>query len=611
MPYLLQYLIKFSISLAVLYLFYITVLRPLTFYQWNRFYLLCYSLLSFFIPFIHIDSWINKPALQATGIIKIIPSISSYSNGNPAIVNPHGIISLLNWYQWVLAGVGLGCIIMLARTILQLLSLRRVQKTAQLINKEGAVHFYETHVPISPFSFGNSIYFNSSLHSHQELESIIRHEYVHVKQKHSVDLMLAETLCIINWYNPFAWLIRFSIRQNLEFIADSKVLANGLDKKEYQYLLLKVLGLPQYRIANNFNISNLKKRIVMMNRLKTARLQLARFLFVLPLLAVLLLAFRGNDRVAAKQHDKIAAALKLLSSKDTIPVPPPPVPPAIINSAPKLEADVKSAPPPPPAVPLNMTIPGKNTGLIQSMEIFSDTNNIKKTNIKVIKITLKDGTKETYNLGNPKEKAAFTEKYGSLPAAPLPPTAPLAPINKSQIKLSGSKIQLNSLQQSNILIVLNGVEQPLGTNLNTINPEDIESVDVLKNETGLANYGEKGKNGVIKIKTKNGIVAPYKAAHEDTLTVVADSIWFNNSHMQIANAKMSINGNEANLTGDLGFTDFQNNMPLVFYNGKEVTELKTFKLENASLKILSLNPASAKEKYGERAKYGALLITPN
>jgi hypothetical protein len=134
---------------------------------------------------------------------------------------------------------------------------------------------------------------------------------------------------------------------------------------------------------------------------------------------------------------------------------------------------------------------------------------------------------------------------------------------------------------------------------------------VLKNETGLANYGEKGKNGVIKIKTKNGIVAPYKAAHEDTLTVVADSIWFNNSHMQIANAKMSINGNEANLTGDLGFTDFQNNMPLVFYNGKEVTELKTFKLENASLKILSLNPASAKEKYGERAKYGALLITPN
>lgn len=115
-----------------------------------------------------------------------------------------------------------------------------------------------------------------------------------MKQNHTLDILVGELLCIINWFNPFAWLIRHSIRQNLEFIADDFVLKNGLDKKTYQYHLLKVVGTPQYRIANNFNFSSLKKRIVMMNKLKSAKLHLIKFLFVLPLIAVLLVAFRDK-----------------------------------------------------------------------------------------------------------------------------------------------------------------------------------------------------------------------------------------------------------------------------------------------------------------------------
>jgi hypothetical protein len=59
--------------------------------------------------------------------------------------------------------------------------------------------------------------------------------------------------------------IKRSIRQNLEFIADNKVVENGIDKKQYQYLLLKVIGNNQYSIATKFNFSSLKKRIAMMN----------------------------------------------------------------------------------------------------------------------------------------------------------------------------------------------------------------------------------------------------------------------------------------------------------------------------------------------------------
>src|SRR5262249_54337268 len=107
------------------------------------------------------------------------------------------------------------------------------------------------------------------------------------------DIMFSEFLCILAWYNPFAWLIRHAVRQNLEFIADNLILNNGTDRKAYQYLLLKVTGHAPISIGNQFNLSSLKNRLVMMNKTKSERKQLLKFLFSLPLVVVLLMAFRS------------------------------------------------------------------------------------------------------------------------------------------------------------------------------------------------------------------------------------------------------------------------------------------------------------------------------
>ena len=137
------------------------------------------------------------------------------------------------------------------------------------------------------------------------------HEYVHVKQKHTVDILWSEFICIINWYNPFAWLMRHSIRQNLEFIADDSVITTGIDKKNYQYLLLKVIGNNQYSIAQKFNFSSLKKRIAMMNKMKSARVHLIKFLFLLPLIAVLLVAFKNNsDKLRQRERSSQQKGVK-------------------------------------------------------------------------------------------------------------------------------------------------------------------------------------------------------------------------------------------------------------------------------------------------------------
>lgn len=297
MPFIVLYLLKLSISLSVAWLFYRLVLRALTFYDLNRWYLLGYSLLSFLIPFIDIGSIIvdNDPARQPL-YIQYIPSIGNYT-----ATNAYPISQTSGWHPWNigLPFITVGMALLLTRALVRWLSLVSIRKQARLIS-DSAIRIYQVDRKITPFSFGNAIYINQRLHSEKEWEEIILHEYVHIRQRHTIDILLGELISILNWYNPFAWAIRHSIRQNLEFIADQKVLDNGFDKKEYQYLLLKVVGNSGYRLANNFNFSSLKKRIIMMNKIRSARLHLFKFLFVLPLLAVLLVAFR--DRYSALWH---------------------------------------------------------------------------------------------------------------------------------------------------------------------------------------------------------------------------------------------------------------------------------------------------------------------
>jgi TonB-dependent SusC/RagA subfamily outer membrane receptor len=293
MPVLLIYLIKLSCSLGITWLFYRLVLRNLTFYTWNRWYLLGYAVISFLIPVVDIGPIRGEdPALQPL-IIQYIPVI-----GVPVGPSTLAKSQTSPWDPWnyLLLTLALGSCFLLIRFAIRWHSLHRMRRQAMLL-EETPVKIFSVAQPIAPFSFGNAIYLNPARHTEKEWAEIILHEYVHIRQRHTIDILLAEFLVIMNWYNPFAWLIRYSIRQNLEFIADRAVIENGCDKKGYQYHLLKVIGQERYRLANNFNFSSLKKRIIMMNKMKTARLHLLRFLFILPLLTVLLVAFR--DRLPA------------------------------------------------------------------------------------------------------------------------------------------------------------------------------------------------------------------------------------------------------------------------------------------------------------------------
>lgn len=533
MPFILVYLIKLSISLAVVFMFYHFILRKLTFYSHNRWYLLGYSLISFFIPLVNISPALHRNELADSHVINWIPLI--YQSSNEATAGNGFAL-----WNITAAVVVSGMIFMLFRLLLQLFSFRKMMKKSTLIASK-QVNIYQVDGKVIPFSFGNSVFINPRLHTPDELEEIIRHEFVHVKQLHSLDILFSELLCLLNWYNPFAWFIRSSIRQNLEFIADSKVLEKGANKRQYQYLLLKVTGNNQFNIAPKFNFSSLKKRIAMMNKLQSAKVNLLRFLFILPLLAVILVSFRNEigDRLLNK-NNRFKAPVPVT---DTIPevsavndkgyyidikdkkgecelvikdqnkkevkrllltdwnknkvfyekqygqiLPPPPPPPPADAVAPVAEVKMSPPAPEPPAAPSVAHLP-KN---ITSVQVSNNK----------ITVKLKNGQVENYDKNDPGEMKTFESRYGQILPPPPPPPAKSGKLIEGKTTSGTEKtIYEEKKIPGNVLFVLDGVITDKST-VNSLDPSRIESIDVLKGPDAEAIFGEKGRNGVIKIKTK-------------------------------------------------------------------------------------------------------------
>src|ERR1700730_10259265 len=212
MSFMLQYVLKLSMSLGVVYLFYYFLLRRLTFYNSNRWYFLLYSFCSFLIPLINIAPVLQKNQLEGTPIVQYIPVISNRVSLHNAVIQntiPYDEARVAG--QWLMVLLVAGMIFMLARLLLQYLSYLKVKQAARLLIGE-PVKIFQVDRQIVPFSIGNAIFLNQHLHKEEELKEIIRHEFIHVKQKHSIDILLSELLCVLNWFNPFAWMIRKAIR---------------------------------------------------------------------------------------------------------------------------------------------------------------------------------------------------------------------------------------------------------------------------------------------------------------------------------------------------------------------------------------------------------------
>lgn len=295
------YLLQVNVGLILFYALYKLVCTRDTFFRSRRFILIVSLVLPFILPFIDVREWLESRdrmiMLTHFDYSAVLPEIVV---GSEAVETGNRVFVLSEWIGYLyLAGV----VALLVRLAVQAFSLYRL--IVRMPEKEiNGVFVKCLNDPSGPFSFFGWIFMNPAAVKEDEISEILTHEMAHVKQHHSVDVLLAEMVSICCWMNPFAWLLKREVRLNLEFLADRKVMEAGFATKSYQYHLLGLAYNHKYGLSNNFNFSHLKQRIIMMNKKKSnAAGHIKYALFVLPAFALLVAGNISCSQDASQTED--------------------------------------------------------------------------------------------------------------------------------------------------------------------------------------------------------------------------------------------------------------------------------------------------------------------
>lgn len=312
MTALLIYEGKVAVVLLVFYLFYRFLLKKETFHRFNRWVLVGTAVLSFVLPLCVIT--IHKQVEMETVVME--PGIS-------ASMDAHAIVeSSEAWWPTALAILfWAGVAFVLTRVAVSIISIMRIIRKSELVRDGGGCKVMVTNSDIEPFSWMRYIVLSKAdWESNQS--SILVHEKAHVKSGHSIELLLVDILSAFQWFNPAIWMLRSDLQELHEYEADDAVLRNGIDIKEYQYLLLrKAVSRSGYSVANSFNHSTLKNRFTMMSKSKSPLSRGLKALYVLPLvcLCISLQAQTVNEPIG-KANDNAGSAIRFVNKSGSAPL---------------------------------------------------------------------------------------------------------------------------------------------------------------------------------------------------------------------------------------------------------------------------------------------------
>jgi len=294
---LVSYLVKAALMYLLCFVVYWVLFRKETFFLRNRIYLIISIILPAVIPMIRFST--GSPLAEkmpGQGIIRMIsPATIQPETGTlPLSQQLSEITSAPAPIPWSSILIGLylaGVLFFLVRMILSYLGIIRliIKSERQRISEMTLVI---TAHQVAPFSLFRWLVIPEQKRTHPDLEKVIRHEWVHYRQWHSVDLLLTEILIVFQWFNPFVWMLKKNVVRNNEFFVDRRLLSVYTDVRSYQYALLaSSVGERRMSMANSFNQGLIKKRIEMMNKKDTRLINRIKDLLIVPFAFMLLLTF--------------------------------------------------------------------------------------------------------------------------------------------------------------------------------------------------------------------------------------------------------------------------------------------------------------------------------
>ena len=289
---ILPYIIKSALTLALLYTCIMPLLEKETFHRLNRIIVLGCLLLSFIIPLIHFTGGTNQTIDMVRQAVQL-PEILIDGNANKQSV-------------WSLTDIliciyTLGGVAMLSLTAIQTMSLMlRLRRCEHITDNKGNV-IVLTDYATSPFCL-----FHYIVMSHDDYANnrcfVLTHEQEHIRLRHYIDLIILQFATIIQWFNPFVWLIGKNLKAIHEFEVDEAVLNKGIDATQYQkFLVVKAVGNRLQPFANNLNKESLKRRIIMMNKKKSNRWMMLKALFIIPVATLALSVFASNTGTMTRE----------------------------------------------------------------------------------------------------------------------------------------------------------------------------------------------------------------------------------------------------------------------------------------------------------------------
>lgn len=336
-----NYLIWANIYLAVFYSFYWFFLRKETFFQLNRWYLLSSLVLSFTLPLLDLKQYFLSPSseqlfsvlgVEAQVNQAIIPSVNV---GNDWFTAVSGSSILIFIYI-------AGCLLSFIRLLYQSLLIKK----GLTVSYSGQAYSLFRIIRVDPDLKGYS--------------KIIEHEKVHVKQLHSLDILLIELIKIFNWFNPLVYMLHRSIKLNHEYIADQVAAQSDNERSEYAQLIFnQAFSFQNYSQTNNFfNESFTKKRITMLFKNKSKKVVLSRFFLLVPFLLAIT-AFQtktprlSNLQVASIDNNSFIEAFQTDTGTPFTAVGVPAQPPSALQAEPNSPV---RPPSPAPALPASAAV---------------------------------------------------------------------------------------------------------------------------------------------------------------------------------------------------------------------------------------------------------------
>jgi len=317
---MIPYILYTALILTACFVFYKLLLQKETFFHLNRYILLSCMIMAFILPLVPIPQQLSlrKAAVEKPVEVTKIPvskieSVQSkVQTVEPTIVEQtNETFNLESGVRWLVYLYWFGVIVFALNFLMQVVLLLYRAYSKSVI-QDGKFRIIEITNDKAPCSFANNIFINPEKYEWETYNQILLHEKIHIEQKHTIDLLLAEMVLIFQWFNPFAWQWRKALEINLEFLTDDQMLQQDtVEKESYQFSLLKVAA-PQFPLSltTNYNQSLLKKRIIMMNSKKSNVHTTWKYFFLLPLLVLFACLF--NQPAAQSQN------LKTLTSQEEL-----------------------------------------------------------------------------------------------------------------------------------------------------------------------------------------------------------------------------------------------------------------------------------------------------